>query len=170
MGLADASRQVGMMATLRCAVKRRRARGARGTRAAAVVEFAIIFPVLAMLIFGVIDFGRAFFLRNNLVAAAREGARVGAVMTFPCDGTAADAMRARVRAYVTSFGGALPTDAQIPVTTAGGCAAGVPTDVQVGIANYAFTPITPVFRIINYTSALRINVSATYRWEQSPVP
>ena len=139
-------------------------------RGAAVVEFAIIFPVLVMLIFGVIDFGRAFFLRNNLVAAAREGARAGAVMTYPCDGAAEAIMRGRVRAYVTTFGGAVPTDAQIPVTTTGGCAAGVATDVQVGVANYDFTPITPVFRIINYTAVMRINVSATYRWEQSPVP
>lgn len=143
---------------------------ARDRRGAAVVEFAIIFPVLAMLIFGVIDFGRAFFLRNNLVAAAREGARSGAVMTFPCDGTAADAMRTRVRAYVTTFGGDAPTDAQITVSTPGACSGGVPTDVQVGVSNYAFVPITPIFRFINYSTAMRINVSATYRWEQSPVP
>ena len=161
--MSDSIRRVGV--GRRC----RRAR-ACDERGAAVVEFAIIFPVLAMLIFGVIDFGRAFFLRNNLVAAAREGARAGAVMTYPCDGAATTIMRARVRAYVTTFGGAAPTDAQIQVTTAGACAAGVATDVQVGVADYAFTPITPVFRLINFTTALRINVSATYRWEQSPVP
>jgi Flp pilus assembly protein TadG len=148
----------------------RRWRPLRENRGAAVVEFAIIFPVLAMLIFGVIDFGRAFFLRNNLVAAAREGARSGAVMTYPCDGTAATAMRLRVRAYVSTFGGAAPTDAQITVTTPGGCLGGVATDVQVGVTNYAFIPITPIFRLINYTTAMQINVSATYRWEQSPVP
>ena len=148
----------------------RRWRPVRESRGAAVVEFAIIFPVLAMLIFGVIDFGRAFFLRNNLVAAAREGARLGAVMTYPCDGTAADLMRDRVVAYVSTFGGVAPTTAQITVTTPGGCAGGVPTDVQVGVANYAFTPITPIFRLINYTTTMQINVSATYRWEQSPVP
>jgi Flp pilus assembly protein TadG len=139
-------------------------------RGAAVVEFAIIFPVLIVLLFGVIDFGRAFFLRNNLVAAAREGARSGAVMSDPCASDATDLMRARVREYVSSFGGATPTDGQIQVTTPGGCAANTATNVRVQVVDYAFTPLTPVFRMIDYTSALRITVSAVYRWEQSPVP
>jgi Flp pilus assembly protein TadG len=46
---------------------------------AAAVEFALIVGVLAMLIFGMLQFGVAFFQLQNLRAAAREGARVGAV-------------------------------------------------------------------------------------------
>ena len=135
-------------------------------RGAAVVEFAIIFPVLIVLLFGMIDFGRAFFLRNNLVAAVREGARVGAVQpsTFtPCANQAN--IVGRTRAYITSLGGAAPA---VTVTTPGACASNATTDVTVAIVNYQFTPITPVFRLINYnTNLLRINVSATYRWESS---
>lgn len=140
----------------------------RDSRGTAIVEFAIIFPLLAILLFGVIDFGRAFFLRNNLVAASREGARAGAVLDNACNGAATTTIRSKVRAYVTSFGGATLTDAQIVVTTPGACGAGA-TNVVVTINGYAFTPITPVFRFINYTSAIAITVSATYRWERSPV-
>jgi Flp pilus assembly protein TadG len=52
---------------------------ARGEEGAAAVEFALIVGVLAMLIFGMLQFGVAFFELQNLRAATREGARVGAV-------------------------------------------------------------------------------------------
>lgn len=46
---------------------------------AAAVEFAIIAPLLFMLIFGMLQFGLAFWQVQNLRSAAREGARVAAV-------------------------------------------------------------------------------------------
>jgi len=46
---------------------------------AAAVEFALIAGVLAMLIFGMLQYGLAFFQLQNLRAATREGARIGAV-------------------------------------------------------------------------------------------
>jgi Flp pilus assembly protein TadG len=46
---------------------------------AAAVEFALIVSVLVMLLFGMLQFGLAFFQLQNLRAAAREGARIGAV-------------------------------------------------------------------------------------------
>ena len=46
---------------------------------AAAVEFALIVGVLAMLIFGMLQYGIAFFELQNLRSAAREGARVGSV-------------------------------------------------------------------------------------------
>ena len=41
---------------------------------------AIILPILVMLIFGVIEFGLAFNRLQGVHAAAREGARIGAVV------------------------------------------------------------------------------------------
>lgn len=46
---------------------------------AAAVEFAIVASVLVMLVFGMMQFGLAFFQTQNLRAAVREGARVAAV-------------------------------------------------------------------------------------------
>lgn len=137
-------------------------------RGAAIVEFAIIFPVLIILLFGMIDFGRAFFLRNNLVAAAREGSRFGAVRGDACTTNGRTAIAARTSAYIVTIGGAAPTGSQLSVTTPGACAGGTTTNIVVSIVQYPFVPITPVFRLINYnTNLLRINVSATYRWELS---
>lgn len=50
---------------------------------AAAVEFALIVGVLAMLIFGMLQFGLTFFELQNLRAAAREGGRLGAVGATP---------------------------------------------------------------------------------------
>jgi len=46
---------------------------------AAAVEFAIIVSLLVMLVFGMMQYGLAFFQTQNLRSAVREGARVAAV-------------------------------------------------------------------------------------------
>ena len=45
-------------------------------RGTAVIEFALILPMLVMLVFGIIGFGRAYNAKISLTAAAREGARL----------------------------------------------------------------------------------------------
>lgn len=45
----------------------------------ALVEFAFVFPVIALLVFGFIDVGRAVLTANTLTNAARQAARVAAV-------------------------------------------------------------------------------------------
>ncbi len=47
----------------------------RDDRGAAMVEFALILPVLLMLVMGIIEFGRAYNIQVSIQAAAREGAR-----------------------------------------------------------------------------------------------
>jgi Flp pilus assembly protein TadG len=46
---------------------------------AAAVEFALVVGLLAILVFGLLEYGLAFWQVQNLRAAAREGARVAAV-------------------------------------------------------------------------------------------
>lgn len=55
-----------------------RAERAAGQRGAAAVELAIVLPVLALLLFGIIQFGRAFSAKVQLTAGVREGARIAA--------------------------------------------------------------------------------------------
>lgn len=47
-----------------------------GQRSQALIEFALVSPVLLLLLFGIIDIGRAIFYYDTLGHAAREGARV----------------------------------------------------------------------------------------------
>ena len=42
---------------------------------AAVVEFAIVAPLLLMIVFGIIEFGRMIMVQQILTNASREGAR-----------------------------------------------------------------------------------------------
>jgi len=52
-------------------------------RGAAAVEFALVLPVLVLLLFGVIEFGLLMFNKAVLTNAAREGARFGIVAVSP---------------------------------------------------------------------------------------
>lgn len=52
-------------------------------RGAVAVEFAILLPLLLMLIFGTIEFGRAYNAQITLTNAARDGVRVMAIANDP---------------------------------------------------------------------------------------
>ncbi|MFP4343991.1 MAG: TadE family protein, partial [Anaerolineales bacterium] len=53
------------------------------SRGQGLVEFALILPLLLLILLGIFEFGRAFFIYSNLFNAAREGTRYG--MTNPRD-------------------------------------------------------------------------------------
>ena len=61
--------------------KLRRGTG-RGVRGNAVIEFALILPIFLLVVFGITEFGRAWFTVNVLATASREGVRL-AVVTAP---------------------------------------------------------------------------------------
>lgn len=50
-----------------------------GERGAVAVEFALIFPILIVLVLGIIEFGFGYHAWDSTQNAAREGARLGAV-------------------------------------------------------------------------------------------
>ena len=55
--------------------------GPQSDRGAAAVEFALVLPLLLLLVLGIIDFGRLYFTQITLTDAAREGVRVLALGT-----------------------------------------------------------------------------------------
>jgi Flp pilus assembly protein TadG len=77
----------------------RNAKHKRMKWAAATVEFAIISPLLLTLVFGVIEYGWVFTVRQALSNAAREGART-AVLRGVTDTEIED----RVNYYLAAFG------------------------------------------------------------------
>jgi hypothetical protein len=44
-----------------------------------IIEFAVLLPILLLVIFGITEFGRAILVKNVLHTAAREGARLAVV-------------------------------------------------------------------------------------------
>ena len=76
-------------------------------RGAELVEFAFVFPLLLLVMLGIVDFGFLFQRYEVVTNAAREGARVAILPGYQT----AD-VQARVNQYLTA-GGLTPTD---PVT------------------------------------------------------
>jgi Flp pilus assembly protein TadG len=101
-------------------------------RGTAVVEFALVLPVLLLIVFGIIDFGRALNAQITLTEAAREGVRLAAL------GYSDAAIQARVAAAASGLSG-------VTVTVAASCppGAGPAADAEVNV-NYPFSFITPI--------------------------
>lgn len=98
-------------------------------RGAAAVEFALVLPILVLIICGIVDFGRAYNANLALTHAAREAARIWAL-----GGTAAETSTAATTAAVGL------TVTSVTTTT---CAFGNPTTVTV-TADFSF--ITPLIQ------------------------
>ncbi|MDH3426072.1 MAG: pilus assembly protein [Acidimicrobiia bacterium] len=113
-------------------------------RGAAAVEFALILPILVMLVFGTVEFGRAYNANVTLTHAAREGVRILAITQ-----DAAQASTAAVAA-ATSL-----DPAQIAVSTTA-CDPGQPTQVSL---TYPFTYDIPLLGtntiMLNGTGVMR---------------
>ncbi len=86
-------------------------------RGASAVEFAIILPVLVLILFGTIEFGMIMFAREILTNASREGARAGIVQQTP------KPTIAQIQGVVTNYllgTGINPSNVTVNVTGAGG--------------------------------------------------
>lgn len=78
-------------------------RGLRSERGAAAVEFAIVLPILVVVLFAITSFGIALSRTHAYFSAAREGARYAAVHCRPEATTCTDTLIAnRVAATVNN--------------------------------------------------------------------
>src|SRR5512136_2031326 len=91
----------------------------RGEAGASAVEFAIILPILVLLIFGIIELSVAFYDKAMITNASREGARAGIVFRVPpvTDDEITNIVNTYLGSNLMTFGG--PTTANITVTRNG---------------------------------------------------
>ncbi len=101
---------------------------ARRSEGAAAVEFVLILNLLLLLILGMMDFGHAWFLKQIITNASREGARYGAMYTSPKK-TTSD-IQTHVLDYMKSAGMSDATTSNVAVTGSGGTT-GTPLTVTV---------------------------------------
>lgn len=89
------------------------------------MEFALVLPLLLLLVLGTIEWGRFFFLQQLVVNAAREGARAGSV--------AVDAVESRAKAIaeasLTSSGLDASKASVVPAVSADSVVVSVELDV-----------------------------------------
>lgn len=125
---------------------------------AVVLEFGLIVPILFFIVFGIVDFGRAYETLNNLASSVREAGRYGATLETPIAWS--DSIKQRAVNFSYTFGGARLTTSQ--VTVVADTAAGT-----IGVtARYTFRPITPLMRLINLDS-IPFQQAAVFRWERT---
>lgn len=90
---------------------------------ASLVEFALVLPVLILVLFGIIDFSLFFYDKHVITNAAREGARRG-IISWPADlrdiETGNTEIKSRVieyaQQYLVTFGAYELTDDDIDIT------------------------------------------------------
>ncbi len=93
-------------------VSRRRSR--REERGASAVEFALIVPVIILLLMGTVSTGLTYNDHVSLTNAAREGARYGAAADITSSSWAAS-VQTRIQEVYFNAAGTAPTDDQICV-------------------------------------------------------
>jgi Flp pilus assembly protein TadG len=107
----------------------------RGPGGQSLVEFALILPVLLLILLGLFDFGRAIYAYSSISNAAREGARLAIVDQSSNSGVLVAETEAISQATALGLG---PSDVDVTFSCAGvGCIA----EVRV---RYQFQAITPV--------------------------
>ena len=134
-----------------------RNRAGRNRRGAAVVELAFTAPILFMLVFGMIDVGRAVMVQNLITNAARDGAR-SAVL----DGASASEIETQVAEYLaaSSINGAIATVSPNPLSLAD-LGDPVSVNVQVPFGSVSWLPSSLYFKDANLqaTVVMRREVS-----------
>ena len=119
----------------------------RQTKGAAILEFALVVPILFMMVWGIISFTRAYQRMNALTASLREGARsastMDSVFSLP---NRRNSVKATIRTFSSAFG--YPVDTSLVTVSAAG------TDVTVSVTNY------PIFSGINFIGNLQ-NITVT---------
>jgi Flp pilus assembly protein TadG len=108
--------------------RRQSGNGARD-RGAAAVEFALLLPVLLLLVFALIDLGRALNAQITLTQAAREGVRLAALSQ--------PNVVSRTQAAATGLSGVTVTVTACP------SGSGPTSDATVQVS-YPFTFVTPL--------------------------
>ncbi|WP_400158604.1 TadE/TadG family type IV pilus assembly protein [Arthrobacter sp. BPSS-3] len=106
-------------------------------RGAVAVEFALLAPVLVMLLLGIMEFGRAYNVQVSLSSAAREGVRVMAITNNPTGA------RTAVKNAAVAVQPAL-TDSNITVTPTV-CTSGTQVTVKVSYTLSTLTGIAGPF-------------------------
>jgi len=129
----------------------------------ATVEFALVLPVLLLLVVGMLDFGRAVNYYNTLTELAAEGARFAAVNTNP-DGTAVSgtSIQNQVKCQAVSKELRKSASFHVNISSPTGASAPLPAGQPVKVrASYSFS-------FIPFVKVATVNLvgSATMRVEQ----
>jgi Flp pilus assembly protein TadG len=127
----------------------------RDERGAAAVEFALVAPLLIMLVMGIISFGYMLSFRQALSQGAAEGARAAAVSAYPTASTKQQSGLDAINEALGSYG-----------VSCDGYTAGShlkKNSVNVGTCSVTISPCT------NNTTDDCVTAALTYYYEDHPL-
>jgi len=128
----------------------------RSESGASAVEFALLLPVLMIVLFGIIEFGLALYQQAILTNASREGARLGIVQSVPAITTAQ--INDAIDNYLTPAG---ITPASVSRTIVAGGATGTPVTVTLTLP-YTFSVLPGITSV---APQINLNAWTTMRHE-----
>ena len=142
-----------------CWLRKRRVGCQSGQRGQALVEFALMLPLLLIVLFAVVDFGVGLTRWIAITNAAREGARLGAV--------GGEVGEIKLKAIDTSDGILGDSDIEVGFFDADGSGGIDPGDSVVVDVHYEYDLITPLGRFLTVTfDPLPLSACSDMRLEQ----
>lgn len=128
-------------------------------RGQALVEFALVLPILLILVVGIIEFGRAWNMHQIITDAAREGARKAAIADESVTQTQVE------NTVRTALAGGRIDPSTATITTNGwGAATGDPATITVSVP-YRFTFFGPIIEWSTGESNITLKTAFTMRNE-----
>jgi Flp pilus assembly protein TadG len=128
---------------------------------AAAIEFALVLPILLLLVFGIIEFGFALYNKEVITNASREGARYGIIAGDPRPTTA------QIQSVVTTYLSKMPlvgwnaSKATVSVTGAQGASG---SDLTVTI-NYQYSFLVLQNLIPGFNKSITLNAQTLMKLE-----
>lgn len=110
-------------------------------RGQALVEFALVIPILMLLVCGLVDLGRAVYVSNSLAEAARDGARYGSVQARAYSDSTRQAVADWIEQRLTAVPDPEISVSCTPATPALGCTV---NDILVVSVRSDLEMITPI--------------------------
>jgi Flp pilus assembly protein TadG len=127
---------------------------------AAIVEFALVVPILMLVVFGAIDLSRAFYARSVLRGAVQDGARLAAVLEDPVGQS--DSVTRVVTSYLERHGTKPANEGRVSVLLDEGSG-----QVAVRVSDYEFQFLTPLSRLAG-GDRTTMTYEASAAWERGP--
>jgi Flp pilus assembly protein TadG len=135
----------------------------RRERGAAAVEFAMVFPLFFVILYGIITYSVIFVAQQNLTLAAEEGAR--AALNYQSATSTASALAARSSAACSTAKGMVTSliSSATCVSSSNTCSYDTTMDCIVVTLtyNYASNPLVPNLPLTNFVLPASLVSSAT---------
>lgn len=138
----------------------------RSRRGQALVEFALVLPLVLILVISVFEFARAWNIQQVITDAAREGARIAVVGS--ANGESAGEISTNVTAAINSQLGIAAVDPATATITTSGFATGRGNNSTVGISvPYTFIFLGPLMDLLSKFAGGSSTFGATIQLQTS---